>query len=105
MEFSVKPQELSLGAHNFTLVNRHHPAASAYLINAAKPGSSAIQITGQKRNENQSQAEIAFDFQPPANRSHRASIVGGVSLAAMFLILLAGVRQMRIAPKPFQSAD
>jgi hypothetical protein len=35
-----------------------------YLFNAARPGSALVQIKGQKRNENQSTGEIAFDFHP-----------------------------------------
>jgi len=88
MEFSVKPRELSAGAHKLTLANRHQPVASAYLMNAAKPGSAAIQITGQKRNANQSQGEIAFDFQPP--RSPAAGL--GLPIAAMLLLLCARIR-------------
>src|SRR5208337_1366280 len=39
------------------------------LFNAAQPRSPSVQITGQKRNENQSTGEIAFAFHPPPNPS------------------------------------
>jgi hypothetical protein len=90
MEFSVKPRELSAGAHKLTLTNRHQPVAGAYLINAAKPASAAVQVTAQKRNPNQSQGEIAFEFQPPAKRPAAGL---GLPLAAIFLLLCAGLRQ------------
>jgi hypothetical protein len=35
-----------------------------YLINAAQPRYAAVQITRQKRNENQSAGEIEFTIQP-----------------------------------------
>ena len=37
---------------------------SVYLINAAQPRSATVQITRQKRNENQSTGEIEFTFHP-----------------------------------------
>jgi hypothetical protein len=91
VEYSVTPGVLAAGGHKLTLENRHKPAASVYLFNAAQPGSAAVRITGQKRNENQSTGEIAFDFHPPPNRSVTAGIV--VSLAALLVALFAGVWQ------------
>jgi hypothetical protein len=67
MEFSVTPGVLAAGLHKLTLENRHLPALSVYLFNAAQPRSASVRITGQKRNQNQSTGEIAFDFHPPPN--------------------------------------
>ena len=53
------------GAHRLTLENRHLPALSVYLFNAAQPQSSSIQITRQKRNEIQSAGEIEFNYRKP----------------------------------------
>ena len=64
MEFSATPGPLAAGAHKLTLENRHLPAMSVYLINAAQPRSGTIQITRQKRNDNQSAGEIEFTFHP-----------------------------------------
>lgn len=72
LEFSVAPGAFAAGAHKLTLENRHLPAISAYLFNAAKPKSARIQITGQKRNESQSQGEVDFDFHPSPNQSNIA---------------------------------
>ena len=91
VEYSVTPGVLAAGGHRLTLENRHLPAASVYLFNAAQPGSASVRITGQQRNENQSTGEIAFDFHPPPNPSVTAGIV--VSLAALFVVLFAGVLQ------------
>ena len=91
IEYSATPGALAAGPHKFTLENRHHPVASAYLFNAARPGSALIQITGQMRNENQSTGEITFDYHPSANPFIIAGIV--VSLAAIFAVLFVGVRR------------
>jgi hypothetical protein len=74
--------------HKLAFENRHLPAASGYLFNAALPGSALVRITGQKRNENQSTGEIAFDFHPPPNPSRAVVIVG--SFAALLVALFAG---------------
>ena len=52
------------GPHKLTLENRHLTAFSVYLINAAQPRIPTIQITRQKRNENQSAGKIEFTFHP-----------------------------------------
>ncbi|HXP62342.1 MAG TPA: hypothetical protein VN829_17730 [Dongiaceae bacterium] len=69
MEFSVAPGALGAGPHKLTLENRHLPALSVYLFNAAQPRSASVRITGQRRNQDQSTGEIAFDFHPPPNPS------------------------------------
>jgi hypothetical protein len=65
VEFYAQPGWLAGGPHQLTVENRHLPAASVYLFNAARPDSASIQITGQKRNENQSMGTIAFEFHRP----------------------------------------
>lgn len=62
MEFSAISGPLVAGPHRLTLENRHLTTLSVYLINAAKPRFSTVQITRQKRNENQSAGEIEFTF-------------------------------------------
>ena len=52
------------GPHKFTIENRHLMAISVYLVNAAQPRFATVQITRQKRNENQSTGEIEFTFHP-----------------------------------------
>ena len=64
MEFSAISGPLAAGPHRLTLENRHLTAISVYLINAAQPKFATVQITRQKRNENQSAGEIEFTFQP-----------------------------------------
>jgi hypothetical protein len=91
MEFSGTPGPLAAGTHKLTLENRHRPVASVYLFNAAKPESASIQITSQKRNENQSTGEIAFDFQPPRN-SYMAVGFGASLLAVLVALSLGGRR-------------
>jgi hypothetical protein len=64
MEFSAAWGPLPAGPHRLTLENRHLTALSVYLINAAQPRSATVQITRQKRNQNQSAGEIEFTFHP-----------------------------------------
>jgi hypothetical protein len=93
MEYTVTPGTLAAGPHKLTMENRHLPAASVYLFNAEQSGFASIQITGQKRNENQSMGEIAFDFHPP--RHFLATVGVVVSFAAMSVVLFAVARQTR----------
>jgi len=64
MEFSSTFGALVAGSHTLTLENRHLTAISLYLINAVQPRLATIQITRQKRNDNQSVGEIEFTFHP-----------------------------------------
>jgi hypothetical protein len=64
MEFSAISGLLAAGPHRLTLENRHLTAMSMYLINAAQPRFATVQITGPKRNANQSAGEIEFTFHP-----------------------------------------
>ncbi len=65
VEFRGKLGPLAAGTHRLTLENRHWPAISGYLVNAALPGTNTIRILAQKRNQNQSSADIQFTAQPP----------------------------------------
>ena len=64
MEFSATSGPLAAGVHTLTLENRHLSKMSVYLINAARPKFATVQITRQKRNQNQSRGEIEFTFHP-----------------------------------------
>jgi hypothetical protein len=64
MEFSAISSPLATRPHRLTLENRHLTTMSVYLINAARPRFATVQITRQKRNENQSAGEIEFTFHP-----------------------------------------
>jgi hypothetical protein len=66
MEFSATHGPLATGAHRLTFENRHLMTVSVYLINAAQPKSRTIQITSQKRNDNQGTGEVEFTFHPSA---------------------------------------
>jgi hypothetical protein len=104
MEYTVSPGVLAAGPHKLTVENGHLPAASVYLFNAAQPRSASVQITGQKRNENQSTGEIAFEFHPPPNPSLPGHVVGiVVSLAALFVVLFATVWQERKKQSGYQT--
>jgi hypothetical protein len=66
--------------------NRHLPAVSVYLLNAALPKSGSLEILAQKRNDNQSAGEIEFAFHPPGTRLRVVAIVD--SLAALLFVLM-----------------
>mgnify|MGYP003580160796 CR=1 FL=1 len=70
MEFSAIFGPLAAGPHKLTLENRHLTAISVYLINAVQPRFATVQITRQKRNQNQSAGEIEFYLSsvPPKDR-------------------------------------
>ena len=67
VEFSAASGRIAAGTHTLTIDNRHLRSLSVYLLNAAKPASSSVQIIKQTRNENQSTGEIEFTYQPPPN--------------------------------------
>jgi hypothetical protein len=60
LEFSARVGPFQIGAHKLTFKNRHLPALSVYLFNAAQPSSRSVQITKQTRNQEQSTGEIEF---------------------------------------------
>jgi len=64
MEFSASYARLGAGAHRLAFENRHLPAVSVYLINAALPLSRAIRIVRQRRSDTQATGEIDFTVVP-----------------------------------------
>jgi hypothetical protein len=64
LDFSAITGTLPAGAHRLTLENRHLTKKSVYLINAVQPKLATVEITRQKRNQNQSAGEIEFTFRP-----------------------------------------
>ncbi|MEA3187726.1 MAG: hypothetical protein QOD99_1556, partial [Chthoniobacter sp.] len=100
LEFTVMSGSLAGGAHRLSVENRHLPTASVYLFNAAKPVADAVEITAQRRNENQSACEIFFTIQAPATPAHALRNIG--LLAALFLAVFAGIywtRKSSLPPK------
>ena len=71
IEFALKLSPLTAGSHTLAIENRHLPAISVYLLNAALPKSRAIRVTSQKRNDNQSVGAIEFTVQPEAKSDAR----------------------------------
>ena len=62
LEFTGNFSLLAPGAHKLSIDNRHLPDLSVYLINAAQPKSSSVQIVKQRRKESQSAGEIEFSI-------------------------------------------
>jgi hypothetical protein len=98
LEFSVPSIRLPAGAHRLTIRNRHLQSLSVYLLNASQPRTGALQITGQQRNETQSEGQIAFSLQPPPNSFAAIGVLG--SIAALLIARLAwGWRAAENAPR------
>lgn len=87
LDFSAKNLALAPGAHRLTFENRHFPAISAYLLNAARPRSSLVQISGQKRNEKQSSGEIDFEIISAPRAAARS---GGLGWLGLLLVVAVG---------------
>jgi hypothetical protein len=88
MEFSAVSGPLAVGPHRLTLENRHLTTISVYLINAAQPRFAAVQITRQKRNENQSAGEIEFTFLLAASRISPDEVKPNASTPAITIRLI-----------------
>jgi hypothetical protein len=98
LEFSVSPDRLADGMHRLVFENRHLPALSVYLFNAALPKSQLVQVSKQKRNETQSEGEIEFGFHPLMDSSKKVGI--GILLAMVSAVVFVGAwRAGRRAPR------
>lgn len=69
LDFSTTTGPVTAGVHELTVENRHLPALSVYLVNAALPRSDSVQVTRQSRNADQSVGEIEFTLHPPVMES------------------------------------
>jgi hypothetical protein len=85
LEYTAAPGSFEPGAHELYFENRHQTNFSVYLVNAALPKSSTIQITRQTRYENQSTGQIEFTFRPPADVSGAKRIVLPLGIALVGL--------------------
>jgi len=88
LEYVAAPYQFAPGAHELAFENRHQTNLSVYLFNASLAKSSAIQITRQTRNDNQSVGRIEFAFHPPpADLSSAKRIVLPLSLALLAVVI------------------
>jgi hypothetical protein len=90
LEYATASIAFASGTHELTFENRHQTNWSVFLVNAALPKSSAIQITRQTRSENQSTGRIEFIFHPPpADWSGVRRIVLPLTLALLAVVIRA----------------
>ena len=89
MEFAATHRPFSAGTHKVAIENRHLTALSVYLLNAAQPASSSIQITRQTRNENQSVGQIQLTVHSPAGSFKAASFVSALLIVLVAISLVA----------------
>ena len=90
--FDMAPGALTAGVHRIGIENKHFPAMSVYLVNAAQPKSGSVNILRQIRSQNQSTAEVEFTLQQPAKSFNPFGVAA--ALPAMSLAL-AGARWAR----------
>ncbi|MGC3990466.1 MAG: hypothetical protein QM796_12445 [Chthoniobacteraceae bacterium] len=84
IEFATSWGVLTAGKHELALEDRHLPALSVYLMNAALPQSEAVVIARQERNENQSRGEIDFRYHP---EMRPASGLAGIGILGLLISL------------------
>jgi hypothetical protein len=80
--FSNHLPSLTRGTHTLAFTNHHEAAIGAYLLNATRPMSTAVQIQKQNRNSSQSGGEIIFTYNPPRSEN---TTVGLLICAGAFL--------------------
>ena len=81
---------LAPGSHQLRFQNRHQPQRSVYLANALVPASHQVAITGQQRNEIQSELAIDYVLRAAPARSTAAWLLGGLAVAAGLTALRLG---------------
>jgi hypothetical protein len=86
----------SSGVHQLVFRNRHHPDRSVYLANALVPESRQVAVTGQRRDENQTELTIDYLVRPAPARPATAWLVGGLAVAtALSALLMRPLRAIR----------
>ena len=98
LEYAAAPGPFAPGLHELVFENRHQTNLSVYLVNAALPKSSAIQITRQTRNENQSTGRIEFTFHPPPAELSGAKRTVLLLLLALCAVAICAVKLRRRTP-------
>ena len=87
---------LSAGSHQLLFRNRHHPERSVYLANALVPESYQVTITGQRRDEVQSEITIDYLLRAAPARSLATWLLGGIAVAAgLSALTLRPLRSLR----------
>lgn len=90
IEFRGKLGLLVAGSHRIAIENRHLPALSVYLLNAALSKSADIHIARQSRNDTQGAGEIEFIFHQPAGSFSALGIVAALAVLLAALHARAG---------------
>jgi hypothetical protein len=79
---------LSTGLHQLSFRNRHHPDRSVYLANALLPESDRVAVTGQRRDNDQTELTIDYVLRAAPPRSTAAWLLGSVAVGTGLLMLL-----------------
>ena len=86
----------SAGVHQLLFRNSHHRDRGVYLANALVPESRQVAVTGQRRDENQTELTIDYLVRPAPARPATAWLVGGLAVAtALSALLMRPLRAIR----------
>ena len=86
---------LSTGSHQLLYRNGHHPDRSVYLANAMVPATTAVAVTAQRRDGDQTELTIDYVLRSAPATPLAAWLLG--SLAAAAILWLVVVRRSRSA--------
>ena len=88
LQSAVTLPDLSIGAHQLSFRNRHHPDGSVYLANALVPGSDRVAVTAQRRDGDQSELIIDFVMRATPATSTRVWLLSSIAVVAALFALL-----------------
>jgi len=83
LDLEVVDASLTAGHSSLTFRNEHQPSSSVYLVNALKPTSAAIEITGQERDQAQQGVRLTFDVSGSAVPAWSWLVIAVVALGAV----------------------
>jgi hypothetical protein len=87
------PPPLDAGLHHLHYRNTHRPDIGVYLANALVPANAAVTITAQRRDVDQ--RDLTIDFTVSGDRRGPRVGVWVTAMAAIGLVIVAGVRTRR----------
>jgi hypothetical protein len=79
---------LSAGPHQLLFRNGHHPDRSVYLANALVPRSSAVAVTAQRRDGDQTELTIDFVLRATSSSTTGVWLLGCVAATMVLSLLL-----------------
>ena len=94
LQIEARHQALGAGAHELLVRNAHLPEVSVYLANALVPQGDHITVTGQRRNQVQSQLTVHYTV----GRTFAGHAAGWVAFGLSAILSLNWLRRRRPTP-------